>query len=63
MDKLNMRVMVNLSGSGDILQKQLRIRRRINPVGLLFLPIFKGVGEPAGAKAAKQLEDDVKMSE
>lgn len=64
MDKLNMRVMVNLSGgSGDNITKAVENVKTNKPGRfIVFANVdFKGVGEPGwGEKAAKQLEDDVK---
>lgn len=64
MDKLNMKVMVNLSGgNGAQLQKMIENARTNKPGRfIVFANIdFKGVGEPGwGERAAKQLEDDVK---
>jgi uncharacterized protein len=64
MDKLNMRVMVNLSGgSGDNITKAVQNAKQNKPGRfIVFANVdFKGVGEPGwGEKAAKQLEDDVK---
>lgn len=64
MDKLNMRVMVNLSGgSGDNITKAAENAKTNKPGRfIVFANVdFKGVGEPGwGEKAAKQLEDDVK---
>lgn len=64
MDKLNMRVMVNLSGgSGDNITKAAENAKTNKPGRfIVFANVdFKGVGEPGwGEKASKQLEDDVK---
>lgn len=64
MDKLNMKVMVNLSGgNGAQLQKMIENARTNKPGRfIVFANIdFKGVGEPGwGERAAKQLEEDVK---
>lgn len=64
MDKLNMRVMVNLSGgSGDNITKAVQNAKENKPGRfIVFANVdFKGVGEPGwGEKAAKQLEEDVK---
>ncbi len=64
MDKLNMRVMVNLSGgSGDQISGAVKNAKDNKPGRfIVFANVdFKGVGEPGwGEKAAKQLEDDVK---
>jgi len=63
MDKLNMRVMVNLSGgSGDQLRDAVKNIRQNKPDRfMVFANVdFKNVGEPGwGEKAAKQLEEDV----
>ena len=64
MDKLNMKVMVNLSGeSGAILKKSAaNIREHFPNRFIVFANVdFKKVGEAGwGDKAAKQLEEDVK---
>jgi uncharacterized protein len=64
MDKLNMKVMVNLSGgSGKELQSAVNNANQNNPGRfIVFANIdFAGVGEPGwGEKAAAQLEEDVK---
>lgn len=64
MDKLNMKIMVNLSGqSGDQLKKAAdNIRSHYPKRFILFANInFNGIGEPGwGEKTAKQLETDVK---
>jgi predicted TIM-barrel fold metal-dependent hydrolase len=64
MDKLNMKVMVNLSGeSGSTLKKSVaNIREHYPKRFIVFANIdFKRVGETGwGDKAAKQLEEDVK---
>jgi predicted TIM-barrel fold metal-dependent hydrolase len=64
MDKLNMRVMVNLSGqNGEPLKKAAEnIKANYSKRFILFANInFNGVGEQGwGDKAAKQLEEDVK---
>src|SRR5262249_46652853 len=64
MDKLNMKVMVNLSGqSGDVLKKSIgNIRQHYPNRFIVFANIdFRGVGsEGWSEKAAKQLEEDVK---
>ncbi len=64
MDKLNMRVMVNLSGgTGDQLRDAVKNGRENKPGRfIVFANVdFKKVGEPGwGENAAKQLEDDVK---
>lgn len=64
MDKLNMKVMVNLSGgNGAQLQKMIDNAKSNKPGRfIVFANIdFKGVGEPGwGERAAKQLEEDVK---
>ena len=64
MDKLNMAVMVNLSGqSGETLQKSVtNIKKNFPKRFIVFANIdFKGVGEDGwGEKAARQLETDVK---
>ncbi|MBC7866150.1 MAG: amidohydrolase family protein [Gloeobacteraceae cyanobacterium ES-bin-316] len=64
MDKLNMRIMVNLSGgSGDQLKDAVKNANQNKPGRfIVFANVdFKNVGEPGwGEKAAKQLEDDVK---
>lgn len=64
MDRLNMKVMVNLSGqSGETLNKSVQnIREHFPNRFIVFANIdFKGVGEPGwGEKAAQQLETDVK---
>ncbi len=63
MDKLNMRVMVNLSGgSGYQLRDAVKNIRQNKPGRfMVFANVdFKNVGEPGwGEKAAKQLEEDV----
>jgi uncharacterized protein len=64
MDKLNMKVMVNLSGeSGATLQKSLtNVKQHYPNRFIVFANIdFKGVGEKGwGENAATQLEQDVK---
>lgn len=64
MDKLNMRVMVNLSGgSGEQLRDAVKNGNQNKPGRfIVFANVdFKNVGEPGwGEKAAKQLEADVK---
>jgi predicted TIM-barrel fold metal-dependent hydrolase len=64
MDKLNMKVMVNLSGgNGAQLQKMIDNAKTNKPGRfIVFANIdFKGVGEPGwGERAAQQLEQDVK---
>jgi uncharacterized protein len=64
MDKLNMKVMVNLSGeSGATLQKSVtNVKQHYPNRFIVFANIdFKGVGEKGwGEKAAAQLEQDVK---
>lgn len=64
MDKLNMRIMVNLSGgSGNQISTAAKNIRENKPGRfIVFANVdFKGVGEPGwGDKAAKQLEEDVK---
>ncbi|MEQ1798722.1 MAG: amidohydrolase family protein [Lacibacter sp.] len=64
MDKMNMKVMVNLSGgSGEQIGKAAKNIKENKPGRfIVFANVdFKGVGELGwGEKAAKQLEDDVK---
>jgi predicted TIM-barrel fold metal-dependent hydrolase len=64
MDKLNMKVMVNLSGeSGDKIKKSVgNIKTNFPNRFIVFANVnFSGVGEPSWAEnAAKQLEEDVK---
>jgi len=64
MEKLNMRVMVNLSGqSGENLRKSVENTSKNYPGRfIIFANVdFKGVGEKDwGEKAAKQLEEDVR---
>ena len=64
MDKLNMKVMVNLSGQGgDALQKMLQnIRDHYPKRFIVFTNInFNGIGDEGWTqRAVKQLEDDVK---
>jgi predicted TIM-barrel fold metal-dependent hydrolase len=64
MDKLNMAVMVNLSGqSGDAIRKSTsNIREHYPKRFIVFANVdFKGVGEEGWAeKAARQLEEDVR---
>ena len=64
MDKLNMKVMVNLSGqSGETIKKSVaNIREHFPKRFIVFANVdFKRVGEEGwGEKAAKQLEEDVK---
>ncbi len=64
MDKMNMKVMVNLSGGiGTQLMNAVNNAKQTQPGRfIVFANVdFKGVGEPGwGEKAAKQLEDDVK---
>ena len=64
MEKLNMRVMVNLSGgSGNSLEKAVKNANDNYPKRfIVFANVdFSGVGQEGwGEKAAKQLEDDVK---
>jgi uncharacterized protein len=64
MDKLNMKVMVNLSGgNGDRLQEMTSSIRSTSPKRfIVFANInFSGIGEAGWTeKAVKQLEDDVK---
>lgn len=64
MDKLNMKVMVNLSGeNGQTLVRSAKnIRDHYPKRFILFANIdFRGVGEPGwGDKAARQLEQDVR---
>jgi uncharacterized protein len=64
MDKMNMKVMVNLSGgSGQAIQRSSEnISKQFPNRFILFANIdFKGVGNPGwGDAAAKQLEEDVK---
>ena len=63
MDKLNMKVMVNLSGqSGDLIKKSVaNIKQNFPKRFIVFANVdFKGVGQEGwGEKAAKQLEEDV----
>lgn len=63
MDKLNMKVMVNLSGeSGATLQKSVtNVKQHYSNRFIVFANVdFKGVGEKGwGEKAAAQLEQDV----
>ncbi len=63
MDKLNMRVMINLSGgSGEQLRAAVKNAQQNKPGRfVVFANIdFKNVGEPGwGEKAARQLEQDV----
>jgi uncharacterized protein len=63
MDKLNMKVMVNLSGeSGESLKKSVgNVKAHYPNRFIVFANIdFKNVGEKDwGEKAAKQLEEDV----
>jgi uncharacterized protein len=64
MDKLNMKVMVNLSGGNGEQLKKMIDNAKANKPGrfIVFANIdFKGVGEAGwGERAARQLEDDVK---
>ena len=64
MDKMNMQVMVNLSGGNGLQLKNAVINARQNKPGrfIVFANIdFKGVGEDGwGNKAAAQLAEDVK---
>ena len=64
MDKLNMAVMVNLSGqSGDLIKKSVsNIKTNYPKRFIVFANIdFKGIGEDGWSeKAAKQLEEDIK---
>jgi len=64
MDKLNMAVMVNLSGdNGDALKKAIaNVRGHYPNRFIVFANVdFEGVGEPGWSeKAAKQLEEDVR---
>ena len=64
MDKLNMKVMVNLSGqSGESIKKSIaNIREHFPKRFIVFANVdFKRVGEAGwGEQAAKQLEEDVK---
>ena len=64
MDKMNMKVMVNLSGgNGEALKKSVRnIRSHFPNRFIVFANIdWNGVGQKQwGEKAAKQLEEDVK---
>ena len=64
MDQMNMRVMVNLSGqSGEAIQRSVdNIGKSYPGRFVVFANVdFKGVGNADwGAKAAKQLEEDVK---
>ncbi|HEX7904744.1 MAG TPA: amidohydrolase family protein [Chitinophagaceae bacterium] len=64
MDKLNMKVMVNLSGqSGDLIKQSINnIKENYPKRFIVFANVnFKGVGEKDwGEKAAKQLEEDVR---
>ncbi len=64
MDKLNMKVMVNLSGSnGDELKRSVKnVRDHFSKRFIVFANVdFNGVGsEDWGEKAAKQLEEDVR---
>ena len=64
MDKLNMKVMVNLSGrSGDYLALAVKNAKQAGPNRLIIFAnvSFSGIGESGWAqKAVKQLEDDVK---
>ncbi len=65
MDKLNMAVMVNLSGdNGNRLQNKIDNIRSTSPKRfIVFANIsFNGIGEPGWTeKAVKQLEEDVKV--
>jgi uncharacterized protein len=67
MDKLNMKIMVNLSGrsqSPDYLEKSFENIKKADPKRLItFTNVdFSSIDEPDwGAKTAKQLEDDVRM--
>jgi predicted TIM-barrel fold metal-dependent hydrolase len=64
MDKLNMKVMVNLSGeSGETLKRSVaNVKQNFPKRFIVFANVdFKGVGETGwGEKAARQLEEDVK---
>jgi predicted TIM-barrel fold metal-dependent hydrolase len=64
MDKLNMKVMVNLSGqSGDVLKRSIaNVRKNYPKRFIVFANVnFNGVGgKDWGEKAARQLEEDVK---
>ncbi|MEI9912682.1 MAG: amidohydrolase family protein [Bacteroidota bacterium] len=64
MDKLNMKVMVNLSGqSGESLKRSVaNVKQNYPKRFIVFANVdFKGVGDEGwGEKAAKQLEEDVK---
>jgi predicted TIM-barrel fold metal-dependent hydrolase len=64
MDKLNMKVMVNLSGqNGETLKKSVaNIKQNFPKRFIVFANVdFKGVGEAGwGDKAARQLEEDVR---
>ncbi len=64
MDKLNMKVMVNLSGqSGELIKKSVaNVKQNFPKRFIVFANVdFKRVGEEGwGEKAAKQLEEDVK---
>jgi uncharacterized protein len=64
MDKMNMKIMVNLSGgNGETLKRSIKnVRDHFPNRFIVFANIdWNGVGEKAwGEKAAKQLEEDVK---
>ena len=64
MDKLNMKIMVNLSGrSGDFLALSVKNAIKADPKRLIIFAnvSFSGIGEAGWAeKAVKQLEDDFK---
>lgn len=64
MDKLNMKIMVNLSGrSGDFLNLAVKNTKQADPNRLIVFAnlTFSGIGETGwGQKAAKQLEEDVR---
>ena len=64
MDKLNMKVMVNLSGGNgnSIIRSAKNIKDHYPNRFIVFANIdFNGIGEPGwGEKAAKQLEEDVR---
>lgn len=64
MDKLNMKIMVNLSGrSGDFLSLSVKNAKQADPNRLIVFANlnFSGIGDTDwGQKAARQLEEDVK---
>jgi predicted TIM-barrel fold metal-dependent hydrolase len=64
MDRLNMRVMVNLSGqSGEVLKQSVgNVQKNYPSRFIVFANAdFKNIGDPEwGSRAAKQLEEDVK---